>query len=124
MMFKPRHGYKSPITHRYRGNAKGCPIFSKLDEITSDMVEDHDECLEFLARLKNRIDIYRSLVENHKPSNAVIKVSSMINIRLSYVTYCSLVKRIFNNYLFIESTKIVLIIIEQQIENVPSISHN
>ena len=78
MMFKPRHGYRCPITHRYRGNAKGCPVFSNPEEITSNMVEDHDECLECLAKLKNRIDIYRNLAENNKPSNTVIKVSILI----------------------------------------------
>lgn len=81
-MFKPRHGYRSPVTHRYRGNAKGCPIFSKVDEITLDMVEEHDECLEFLAKSRNRIDIYRNLAENNKPSNAVIKVSIIILFHL------------------------------------------
>lgn len=37
------------------------------------MVEQHDECLECLAKIKNRTDIYRTLADNNKPSNNVIK---------------------------------------------------
>lgn len=75
IMFRPRHAYRSPITNRYRGKARGCPVFNNLNEITSEMVEQHDECLECLAKIKNRTDLYRTLVENNKPSNNVIKVS-------------------------------------------------
>lgn len=72
-MFKPRHAYKSPVTTRYRGKAKGCPVFNNLIEINSHMVEQHDECLECLAKLKNRTELYRTLADNNKPSNNVIK---------------------------------------------------
>lgn len=72
-MFKPRHAYRSPITNRYRGKAKGCPVFNNPTEITSEMVEQHDECLECLAKLKNRTELYKTLADNNKPSNNVIK---------------------------------------------------
>lgn len=74
-MFRPRHAYKSPITNRYRGKPKGCPVFNNLNEITSSMVEQHDECLECLANIKNRSELYRTLADNNKPNNHVIKVS-------------------------------------------------
>lgn len=32
-MFKPRHAYRSSVTHRYRGRAKGCPVFNSVDNI-------------------------------------------------------------------------------------------
>jgi hypothetical protein len=72
-MFRPRHAYKSPITNRYRGKAKGCPVFNNIAEITAEMVEQHDECLECLAKLKNRTELYKTLADNNKPSNNVIK---------------------------------------------------
>lgn len=72
-MFRPRHAYRSPVTNRYRGKAKGCPVFNNLIEINSNMVEQHDECLECLAKLKNRTELYRTLADNNKPSNNVIK---------------------------------------------------
>lgn len=37
------------------------------------MVEQHDECLECLAKLKNRSELYRTLADNNKPNNNVIK---------------------------------------------------
>lgn len=77
-MFRPRHAYRSPITNRYRGKAKGCPVFNNLMEINSEMVEQHDECLECLAKLKNRTELYKTLAENNKPSNNVIKVSVIL----------------------------------------------
>lgn len=73
-MFRPRHAYRSPITNRYRGKAKGCPVFNNLTDINSNMVEQHDECLECLAKIKNRTDLYQTLSDNNKPSNNVIKV--------------------------------------------------
>ena len=72
-MFRPRHAYRAPITNRYRGKAKGCPVFNNLSEISSPMVEQHDECLECLAKLKNRSMLYKTLADNNKPSNNVIK---------------------------------------------------
>jgi len=74
-MFKPRHAYKSPIISRYRGKAKGCPVFNNPSDINSSMVEQHDECLECLAKIKNKTDLYQTLANNKKPSNNVIKVS-------------------------------------------------
>lgn len=87
-MFRPRHAYKSPITYRYRGKAKGCPVFNNLNEINSNMVEQHDECLECLAKIKNRTDLYKTLADNNKPSNNVIKVSpTNIFLTLVYVVH-------------------------------------
>lgn len=72
-MFRPRHAYRSPVTSRYRGKTKGCPVFNNITSINASMVEQHDECLECLAKIKNRSDLYMTLADNKKPRNNVIK---------------------------------------------------
>lgn len=52
------------------------------------MVEQHDECLECLAKIKNRTDLYRTLADNIKPSNNVIKVSDQCPSIIGYIEIC------------------------------------
>lgn len=95
------------------------------------MVEQHDECLECLAKIKNRTDLYRTLVDNNKPSNNVIKVSQVFNFE-TLILLSNLVHII--NYQtdpnpsfeqkHTEPPKAFVIGIEQQIKNVPSIPHH